>query len=182
MVDLLFPNSNRLIAKGQGLHTHTCAQATSPVIQSSRDSRDLLEDDVHTLFLKADCPPRTKAGGIGNLRLADVEGADDGGWDTLRLESLQEEILALVDENRESDCFLEIDRKGCQVIQLGDLRISCTATLRRCKRDNNCTPSSKTITGRLRNSPEINLEIIRPPQRVFICGRRVQERQHSSNR
>ena len=50
---------------------------------------NLLEDDVHTLFLKADCPPRTKAGGIGNLRLADVEGADDGGWDTLRLESLQ---------------------------------------------------------------------------------------------
>ena len=82
---------------------------------------NLLEDDVHTLFLKADCPPRTKAGGIGNLRLADVEGADDGGWDTLRLESLQEEILTLVDENRDrSDCFLEIDRKGCQVIQLGD--------------------------------------------------------------
>ena len=40
---------------------------------------NLIEDDVHTLFLKADCPPRTKAGGIGNLRLADVEGADDGG-------------------------------------------------------------------------------------------------------
>ena len=87
---------------------------------------NLIEDDVHTLFLKADCPPRTKAGGIGNLRLADVEGADDGSWDTLRLESLQEEILNLVEENRDrSDCFLEIDRKGCQVIQLGDLRISC---------------------------------------------------------
>ena len=70
---------------------------------------NLLEDDVHTLFLKADCPPRTKAGGIGDLRLADVEGADDGGWDTLRLESLQEEILTLVEENRDrSDCFLEI--------------------------------------------------------------------------
>ena len=86
----------------------------------------LLESDVHTLFLKADCPPRTKAGGIGNLRLADVEGADDGGWDTIRLESLQEEIIGLIDENRDrSDCVLEIDRKGCQVIQLGDLRISC---------------------------------------------------------
>ena len=87
---------------------------------------DLLEDDVHTLFLKADCPPRTKAGGIGDLRLAEVEGADDGGWDTIRLESLQEELIDLIDENRDrSDCFLEIDRKGCQVIQLGDLRISC---------------------------------------------------------
>ena len=87
---------------------------------------NLLEDDVHTLFLKAECPPRTKAGGIGNLRLSDVEGADDGKWDTLRLEALQEELLELIQTNRDrSDCFLEIDRKGCQVIQLGDLRISC---------------------------------------------------------
>ena len=87
---------------------------------------NLLEEDVHTLFLKADCPPRTKAGGIGNLQLADVEGADDGGWDTIRLESLQEELLGLIDEHRDrSDCFLEIDRKGCQVIQLGDLRVAC---------------------------------------------------------
>ena len=27
--------------------------------------------------------------------------------------------------NHRSDCFLEIDRKGCQVVQLGDLRIAC---------------------------------------------------------
>ena len=59
---------------------------------------NLLEDDVHTLFLKAECVPRTKAGGIGDLKLADVEGADDGGWDTLRLEFLQEEMLNLIEE------------------------------------------------------------------------------------
>jgi len=87
---------------------------------------DLIAPDVHTLFLKADCAPRTKAGGIGNLKLSEVEGADDGEWNNLRLESLQEELITIVEENQDrSDCFLEIDRKGCQVIQLGDLRISC---------------------------------------------------------
>ena len=87
---------------------------------------DLLMEDVHTVFIKADCPPRVKRGSIGQLRLVDVEGADDGKWDTLRMESLQEELVGLIDEHRHrSDCFLEIDRKGCQVIQLGDLRISC---------------------------------------------------------
>jgi ATPase len=86
---------------------------------------DLLMEDVHTVFIKADCPPRVKRGSIGQLRLVDVEGADDGKWDTLRMESLQEELVGLIDEHRHrSDCFLEIDRKGCQVIQLGDLRIS----------------------------------------------------------
>ena len=87
---------------------------------------DLLLDDVHTVFIKADCPPRVKRGSIGQLKLVEIEDADDGNWDTLRMESLQEELVDLVEQNRgRSDCFLEIDRKGCQVIQLGDLRISC---------------------------------------------------------
>lgn len=86
----------------------------------------LLMDDVHTVFIKADCPPRVKRGSIGQLKLVEIEDADDGNWDTLRMESLQEELVDLVAQNRgRSDCFLEIDRKGCQVIQLGDLRISC---------------------------------------------------------
>lgn len=85
---------------------------------------DLLMDQVHTVFLKADCPPRVKQGSIGELRLVEVESEQN--WDTLRLEAFQEELVELVEENRSrSDCFLEIDRKGCQVIQLGDLRISC---------------------------------------------------------
>jgi ATPase len=85
---------------------------------------DLLMDQVHTVFLKADCPPRVKQGSIGELRLVEVE--SDQNWDTLRLEAFQEELVELIQENRNrSDCFLEIDRKGCQVIQLGDLRISC---------------------------------------------------------
>ena len=85
----------------------------------------LLEADVHTVFLKAECPPRVKRGTIGQLKLVEVEesGTD---WDTLRVEALSDELAELVEENRHrSDCFLEIDRKGCRVIQLGDLRIAC---------------------------------------------------------
>ena len=85
----------------------------------------LLEDDVHTVFLKAECPPRVKRGTIGQLKLVEVE--DSGtDWDTLRVEALSDELAELVEDNRHrSDCFLEIDRKGCRVIQLGDLRIAC---------------------------------------------------------
>ena len=85
---------------------------------------DLLMDLVHTVFLKADCPPRVKQGSIGDLKLIEVESEQN--WDTLRMEALQDELAELVEDNRHrSDCFLEIDRKGCKVIQLGDLRIAC---------------------------------------------------------
>ena len=134
---------------------------------------NLLEDDVHTLFLKADCPPRTKAGGIGDLRLADVEGADDGGWDTLRLESLQEEILNLVEENRDrSDCFLEIDRKGCQVIQLGDLRISCAwPPFADAREITIVRPVAKLSLSDYEIDPKLISRLSDHHRGVFICGR-----------
>ena len=84
----------------------------------------LLMEDVHTVFLKADCPPRVKRGAIGSLKLVEAE-SSVANWDTLTLEQLEEDLVALVEEHRHrSDCFLEIDRKGCRVIQLGDLRIT----------------------------------------------------------
>ena len=87
---------------------------------------ELLEADVHTIFLKADCPPRVKRGTIGQLKLVELESTD--AWDNLRLESLQESLRTVVEENQHrSDCFLEIDRKGCQVLQLGDLRVTCAS-------------------------------------------------------
>ena len=134
---------------------------------------NLLEDDVHTLFLKADCPPRTKAGGIGNLRLADVEGADDGGWDTLRLESIQEEILSLVEDNRDrSDCFLEIDRKGCQVIQLGDLRISCAwPPFADAREITIVRPVAKLSLSDYEIDPKLISRLSDHHRGVFICGR-----------
>ena len=84
----------------------------------------LLMEDVHTVFLKADCPPRVKRGAIGSLKLVEAE-SSVANWDTLTIEQLEEDLVALVEEHRHrSDCFLEIDRKGCRVIQLGDLRIT----------------------------------------------------------
>ena len=84
---------------------------------------DLLEEDVHTVFLKADCPPRVKRGSIGELKLVEVA-EHDGQWDTIRMEILQSELVELAEQNKHrSDCFLEIE--GCQVVQLGDLRIAC---------------------------------------------------------
>ena len=81
-------------------------------------------DDVHTVFLKADCPPRVKRGDIGSLKLVEVEESTIT-WDTLQLEQAEEDLVAIVEEHRHrSDCFLEIDRKGCRVLQLGDLRIT----------------------------------------------------------
>tara|TARA_B110001452_G_scaffold123457_1_gene102355 strand:+ start:1017 stop:2369 length:1353 start_codon:yes stop_codon:yes gene_type:complete len=133
----------------------------------------LLEEDVHTLFLKADCPPRTKAGGIGELRLAEVEGADDGGWDTIRLESLQEELIDLIDENRDrSDCFLEIDRKGCQVIQLGDLRISCAwPPFADAREITIVRPVAKLSIGDYDIDPQLISRLSDHHRGVFICGR-----------
>ncbi len=134
---------------------------------------NLLNEDVHTLFLKADCPPRTKAGGIGDLRLSEVEGADDGGWDTIRLESLQEEILNLVNENRDrSDCFLEIDRKGCQVIQLGDLRISCAwPPFADAREITIVRPVAKLSLGEYDLDPKLISRLSDHHRGVFICGR-----------
>ena len=51
----------------------------------------LLMDDVHTVFLKADCPPRVKRGTIGELKLVEVEDQDDGKGATFRRASVPEE-------------------------------------------------------------------------------------------
>ncbi len=133
----------------------------------------LLEPDVHTLFLKADCPPRTKSGGIGSLKLAEVEGADDGGWDNLRLESLQEELLTIAENNQtRSDCFLEIDRKGCQVIQLGDLRISCAwPPFADAREITIVRPVAKLSISDYDIDPKLIERLSNHHRGVFICGR-----------
>ena len=60
---------------------------------------NLLGDDVHTLFLKADCPPRVKRGNIGELKLVEVEQNSET-WDTIRMESLQEQLVDLAEQNK----------------------------------------------------------------------------------
>ena len=134
---------------------------------------DLLMEDVHTVFIKADCPPRVKRGSIGQLRLVDVEGADDGKWDTLRMESLQEELVGLIDEHRHrSDCFLEIDRKGCQVIQLGDLRISCAwPPFADAREITIVRPVAKLSLGDYELDQRLIDRLADHHRGVFICGR-----------
>ena len=133
----------------------------------------LLMEDVHTVFIKADCPPRVKRGSIGQLRLVDVEGADDGKWDTLRMESLQEELVGLIDEHRHrSDCFLEIDRKGCQVIQLGDLRISCAwPPFADAREITIVRPVAKLSLGDYELDQRLIDRLADHHRGVFICGR-----------
>ena len=134
---------------------------------------DLLLDDVHTVFIKADCPPRVKRGSIGQLKLVEIEDADDGNWDTLRMESLQEELVDLVEQNRgRSDCFLEIDRKGCQVIQLGDLRISCAwPPFADAREITIVRPVAKLSLGDYELDQRLIDRLADHHRGVFICGR-----------
>ena len=129
-------------------------------------------DDVHTVFLKADCPARVKRGDIGSLRLVEVD-EDTTQWDTLRLEQLEEDVVALVEEHRyRSDCFLEIDRKGCRVVQLGDLRItSAWPPFSDAREITVVRPVAKLSLGDY-DLDERLVERLRNHHRgVFICGR-----------
>ena len=73
-------------------------------------------------FSESRLPCWVKRGTIGKLKLVELDEVNDGQWDKLRLESLEEELIQVLEDNNErSDCFLEIDRHGCKVVQLGDL-------------------------------------------------------------
>ena len=132
----------------------------------------LLMDDVHTVFLKADCPPRVKRGDIGSLKLVEVEESTIT-WDTLQLEQAEEDLVAIVEEHRHrSDCFLEIDRKGCRVLQLGDLRItSAWPPFSDAREITIVRPVAKLSIGDY-DLDERLIERLRNHHRgVFICGR-----------
>ena len=133
---------------------------------------DLLEADVHTVFLKADCPPRVKQGSIGDLKLAEVA-EHDGLWDTIRMESLQEDLVDLAEQNKHrSDCFLEIDRKGCQVIQLGDLRIACAwPPFADAREITIVRPVAKLSIGDYDLDERLIQRLSNHHRGVFICGR-----------
>ena len=79
----------------------------------------LTDDSVSTVFLKAECKPRVKSGHISSLSLNEL----DLTWDKPNLEQLSEESIIVSNSSR-SDCH-EIEREGCKVMQIGDLRVSC---------------------------------------------------------
>lgn len=132
----------------------------------------LLMEDVHTVFLKADCPPRVKRGKIGELKLVETE-VNDGKWDNIRLESLQEELVDLANENKHrSDCFLEIDRHGCQVIQLGDLRIACAwPPFADAREITIVRPVAKLSLGDYELDERLIERLSNHHRGIFICGR-----------
>ncbi|MBC88248.1 MAG: hypothetical protein CMB12_03060 [Euryarchaeota archaeon] len=90
------------------------------------DLSELLSDETaSTVFLKADCPPRVKSGHISEIRLVELE---EEPWSRGRVESLAEAIQQVVEENQDrSDCFVEIERIGCTIFQVGDLRVTCAS-------------------------------------------------------
>lgn len=141
-----------------------------PVLPDHLES--LLMDDVHTVFLKADCPPRVKRGSIGSLSLVEIEESTTS-WDTLQLEQAEEDLMTIVEEHRHrSDCFLEIDRKGCRVLQLGDLRItSAWPPFSDAREITIVRPVAKLSLGDY-DLDERLIERLRNHHRgVFICGR-----------
>ena len=90
------------------------------------DLSELLSDETaSTVFLKADCPPRVKSGHISEIRLVELE---EEPWSRGKVESLAEAIHQVVEENQDrSDCFVEIERLGCTILQVGDLRVTCAS-------------------------------------------------------
>ena len=83
----------------------------------------LTDESVSTIFLKAECKPRVKSGHISSLTLNEL---DLEKWNKPNLLDLSEELSLIVEQNSaRSDCFIEIEREGCKVMQIGDLRVSC---------------------------------------------------------
>ncbi|MEC9124617.1 MAG: ATPase, T2SS/T4P/T4SS family [Candidatus Thermoplasmatota archaeon] len=83
----------------------------------------LSDETTSTVFLKADCPPRAKRGHISELRLDTI---DDKPWTKMEVSDLSKELATVVDQHPDrSDCFVEIEREGCRILQIGDLRVTC---------------------------------------------------------
>ena len=85
---------------------------------------EILEDETtSTVFLKADCPPRAKRGHISELKLEDIGKKP---WTKAMVSELSDQMSVLVEQHSErSDCFVEIEREGCRILQVGDLRVTC---------------------------------------------------------
>ena len=66
---------------------------------------------------------RDRSGHISSLSLNEL---DLEVWDKPNLLTLSEDLSLIIEQNpNRSDCFIEIEREGCKVMQIGDLRVSC---------------------------------------------------------
>ena len=85
---------------------------------------NLLSDlTVSTVFLKADCPPRVKRGHITELEVVELEME---AFSSSTIEEISQGLDITLEQHSETrgDCFVEIDRHGCKVMQVGDLRVT----------------------------------------------------------
>tara|TARA_B100001750_G_C15519496_1_gene610220 strand:- start:4005 stop:5396 length:1392 start_codon:yes stop_codon:yes gene_type:complete len=85
---------------------------------------ELLSDEtVSTVFLKSDCPPRVKRGHITELEVVEL---DIEPFNRSMIEGIADDLTISVEQYNEtrSDCFVEINRHGCKVLQVGDLRVT----------------------------------------------------------
>ena len=140
-------------------------------IQNYHPYQSITDGRCPTVFLKADCPPRVKRGKIGELKLVETED-DDGKWDNLRLESLQEELVDLANENKHrSDCFLEIDRQGCQVIQLGDFVLPVHGHHLQMREITIVRPVAKLSLSDYELDKRLIERLSNHHRGIFICGR-----------
>ena len=90
--------------------------------QAEDGIRGRLVTGVQTCALPI-CPPRVKAGHISKLTLKEL---DADVWDKPALAGLAEELSMIIEQHdARSDCFVEMDREGCKILQIGDLRITC---------------------------------------------------------
>lgn len=85
----------------------------------------LADESISTIFLKSECPPRVKRGHITELEVVEL---DDGPWSGSMIQELAGALEMTVEQHNEarSDCFVEIDRHGCKVMQIGDLRVTAS--------------------------------------------------------
>lgn len=85
---------------------------------------NLLSDlTVSTVFLKADCPPRVKRGHITELEVVELEME---AFSSSTIEEISQGLDITLEQHSETrgDCFVEINRHGCKVMQVGDLRVT----------------------------------------------------------
>ena len=88
---------------------------------------NLLSDlTVSTVFLKADCPPRVKRGHITELEVVELEMEK---FSSSTIEEISQGLDITLEQHSETrgDCFVEIERVGCTILQIGDLRVTCAS-------------------------------------------------------
>ncbi len=121
--DALFVTSDRVqayAASAQGVRHHY----VRPVVKEAVDLTQLelwgfFEDDIMSVHLKADCHPMAKRGVPGGLVYEQI-GAKEMPHKQLR--SISQECIEFA--KRDYASFVEMDRHGCTVVQLGPMRIT----------------------------------------------------------